>query len=174
LILITLLLTTTACAGTPTSAGDTKAGGVVQSAAEPSAAAVSPTSVVASAAIRISVAFKVDPRLSGGSYGGERWVAPRAFSSAVQQGPEARVEAKVKGFDARGAPVRIDPTWTAADPTMVIVSPVSPGATDHVAIAVTRAGETKLTIAALGVAKELRVKATSAPNGQGIQLTISQ
>lgn len=92
----------------------------------------------------------------------------------MQEGKEATVEAKVEAVDAKGQPVHTSPTWTAADPAMVVVSPISPGATDHVRITVTRAGESELTVAADGVSKELLIKATSVANGRGMQVAISQ
>ncbi len=144
-----------------------------QTASSPTVVPVSPSQPAATG-VRLKVLFKLDPRLSGGTYGGEHWVSPPTFTNAVQGGKEATVDASVEGLDSRGAAVRIGPTWSAEDPSMVVVSPVSPGATDRVQISVTRAGETTLTIAALGVSKVLRIKATTLTEGRGLQVAISQ
>jgi hypothetical protein len=146
--------------------------GAQQAASQSKVVPASP--IPAASAIRLTVSFKLDPRLSGGTYGGEHWVSPATFTSAVQEGKEATIDAIVKGLDSRGAPLRIGPSWTAEDPSMVAVSPVSPGEIDHVQITVKHVGETKLTIAASGSSKVLRIKATSAANNRGLQVTISQ
>ena len=138
------------------------------------AAPAAPPPAAAATGVRLKVLFKLDPALSGGTYGGEHWVSPPTFTNAVQGGKKATVDAMVEGVDSRGAPVRIGPTWTAADPSMVVVSPVSPGATDRVQIAVTRSGETTLTIEALGVSRVLRITAESLAGGKGLQVKISQ
>jgi hypothetical protein len=171
---IALLVAVDACATAADSAVMPATAGRSQQTASPPKPVPAPSSLPAQAGVRLNVSFKLDPRLSGGTYGGERWVSPPTFTSVVQEGKEATVDAVVKGLDSRGAPLRIDPNWTAADPSMVIVSPVSPGQTDHVQITVKHVGETKLTIAALGVSKELRIKATSDAGSGGLQVTITQ
>jgi hypothetical protein len=50
------------------------------------------------AAATINVAFKLDPRLSGPTYGGERWVSPPTYTAASAQDV---VEAGL-ALDARG------------------------------------------------------------------------
>jgi len=109
----------------------------------------------------IRLSFKLDPRLAGGTYGGERWVSRQVYASAVQPGPEITVEAKVLGLDENGKPLRINPQWAPADPQMVVVSPVVPGQFDHVRISVKHLGESKLTVASEVVAQELLVRAKS-------------
>ena len=173
LLASTLLLGVTACAAAPETAVATKAEAVVQQAATQPKAVAAP-SLPAASRTRIEVSFKLDPRLSGGTYGGEHWVSPANFSSAVQAGTEANVEVRVRALDSLGAPMTIGPTWSAADPTMLIVSPISPGATDHVLITVKRIGETKLVIAASGATKVLCVKASAVANGRGVQVDIAQ
>ena len=71
----------------------------------------------------ITVLFKLDPRLSGGTYGGERWLSPPTFTSAAQGGTVGTVDARVKGVDDKGRPVDIVPEWTATNPEMVTVTP---------------------------------------------------
>src|SRR5689334_19249650 len=103
--------------------------------------------------------FKLDPRLAGGTYGGERWVSPPTYSIATQRGPESTVEIKVEGVDSKGKPVRIHPKWSASDPQMVTVSPVSANRQDHIRIAIKRPGESKLEVTAEDLLKELVVRA---------------
>jgi hypothetical protein len=170
---IALLVAINACAAAGDLAAMPATAGSSQQGAPPKPAPAS-SSLPAQAGLRLNISFKLDPRLSGGTYGGERWVSPPTFSSVVQEGKEATVDAIVKGLDGRGAPVRIDPNWTATDPSMVIVAPVSPGQNDHVQITVKHVGETKLTIVALGVSKELSISATSDASSGGLQVTITQ
>ena len=114
----------------------------------------------------ITVSFKLDPRLSGGTYGGERWVSPPTYTGANAQDT---IEARVGGTNANGRPVRISATWTASDPEMV---PVTPGQRNEFRITVKRTGESNLTVASQGVSKELVVKAKNL--GNAIQVEITQ
>ena len=114
----------------------------------------------------ITVSFKLDPRLSDPTRGGERWVSPPTYSGANAQDT---VEARAQGIDAKGRPVRINPRWTPSDPEMVTVSP-SEG--DAVKIKVNRAGQSSLQVTAQGVSKELSIKA--AYRGTFIQVEIAQ
>lgn len=117
----------------------------------------------------IRVSFKMDPRLSGPTYGGERWFSPPTFTSAVQEGTVGSVDVRVLGTDAAGKPLGIVPEWTASDPDMVMVTS---GQQDQFRITVKRTGESKLIVASQGIAKELVVKAKSV--GNGIQVEVSQ
>lgn len=173
LIASALVFGMTACAAEPGLPGATKTGvSAPQEAIQPKTASA-PLKPSAAGA-RIEVSFKLDPRLSGGTYGGEHWVSPPTFSSAAQLGTEATLETRVRVVDNQGVPVKTALSWTAADASLVSVSPVSPGETDHVQITVKRIGETKLVITAAGATKELRVKATAIANGRGIQVDIAQ
>lgn len=142
---------------------DSEAGVVQQQAAEPSV--VNPTLPLED--IRIS--FKLDPRLSGSTYGGERWIASSPFTSVAQVGTQATVEAKVEAVAQNGAPVRAAVEWTPADPEMITVAS---GENSQVKITVHHAGESKLTVASNGVSKQLLVKAKSV--GNATQVEISQ
>src|SRR5574342_139624 len=62
-------------------------------------------SAPAAALTRINVSFKLDPRLSGPTYGGERWVSPATYMGASAQDA---VEVRARTVDARGAPARSD------------------------------------------------------------------
>jgi hypothetical protein len=121
----------------------------------------------------VRVSFKLDPRLVGATYGGERWVSPSTYSGPAQPGPEATVEARVHGVDSRGRTVAIHPRWEAADPGLVVVAPVRPGELDHVRITVKHPGKTVVKLVAPGISRELSVQA-SAVGGHGIQLEIAQ
>ena len=115
----------------------------------------------------ITVSFKLDPQLSGGTYGGERWVSPPTFTGASGQDT---MEARVEGTTMKGLPVRISATWTASDPEMVTVTP---GERDGFRITVKRAGESRLTVASQGVSKELVVKAVK-KLGKALQVEVIQ
>jgi len=85
---------------------------------------------------------------------------------------EARVEARILGVDAKGAPVKINPQWTTADPNMVTVTPTLPSMFDQVLITVKHVGECKLTVKAQERSKELLVIAKAV--GPGMQVKIVQ
>jgi FKBP-type peptidyl-prolyl cis-trans isomerase len=144
-------------------APDSEAGIVQQQAAEPGAA----NSGVPLSDIRVS--FKLDPRLSGATYGGERWIASTPFTSLAQVGTQATVEVKADGVAKNGAPIRAAVEWTPADPEMISVAP---GENSQVKITVHHAGESKLTVASNGVSKQLLVKAKYV--GNATQVEISQ
>src|SRR5512139_3775537 len=93
----------------------TQAAPETRAAASPAAPAA-PASPLAG----LAISFKLDPRLAGGTYGGERWVSATTYTGAAAQDT---VDARVEGTDARGRPVKISPRWTPSDPEMVIVSP---------------------------------------------------
>jgi hypothetical protein len=97
----------------------------------------------------IDVAFKLDPRLAGGTYGGERWVTALPYTSGAQPGRRAVVEAKAAVPDA---------VWVASDPGMVEVSPAKAG---RVQIAVNHTGESTLKLTHGDAWTELRVRARS-------------
>ena len=140
------------------------------------ASAATPTAVHAAAprvqvlappaptAPRLSVSFKLDPRLAGGTYGGERWVSPPTFMGAAAQDT---VQARVDGFGAQGQRLKISPKWTASDLDMIDVTPGDGGVFN---IKVKRAGESTLEVAALGVSKVLAIKAEQKNNVMQVQL----
>ena len=115
---------------------------------------------------RINISFKLDPRLSGPTYGGERWVSPPIFAGAAGQD---RVEARVAVIDAKGRSVKISPKWTPADADMVEVTPNEGSA---VSIAVKRAGATTIALTVPGASRQLSVKAEH--TGKALQVQISQ
>jgi FKBP-type peptidyl-prolyl cis-trans isomerase len=114
----------------------------------------------------IVVSFKLDNRLSGATYGGERWVAPSTFMGATAQDT---IDARANGVDAKGISTKINPQWVPSDAEMVTVSP-SQG--DQVKIVVHGAGESRVAITAQAFTKELVVKAKNL--GKFIQVEITQ
>jgi FKBP-type peptidyl-prolyl cis-trans isomerase len=103
----------------------------------------------------IRFSFKLDPRLTSGVYGSERWVSQFPYMGATAQD---RVEAKAVGIDAKGTPIRGNPGWIAADPEMVTVSPPEGEA---VTINVKRDGESRLFVNVQGISRELIVHAAT-------------
>jgi FKBP-type peptidyl-prolyl cis-trans isomerase FklB len=144
-------------------AADSEVGIVQQLAADP----VPANSTAPLGDLRIS--FKLDPRLSGATYGGERWIASTPFTSLAQVGTQATVEVKADGVAKNGAPVRAAVEWRPADPEMITVAP---GENSQARITVHHAGESKVTVASNGVSKQLLVKAKYV--GNATQVEISQ
>jgi FKBP-type peptidyl-prolyl cis-trans isomerase len=117
----------------------------------------------------LRISFKLDPRLSGPTYGGERWIASSPFTSLAQVGTQASVDAKADGVAKNGAPLRTAVQWTPSDPEMITVAAAED---TQVKITVHHAGESKLIVASNGISKELRVKAKYV--GNTTQIEISQ
>jgi hypothetical protein len=123
----------------------------------------------AAAPTGIKVSFLLDPRLTQGSYMGERWVSPPTYTT-VQEGKTCTVEAHVPVIVSKGKrKKKITPRWIPSDPGMVTVSP-SVG--NRVKITVRRDGESKLKVAVPGAFTELSVKAAYQDNA--IRVDISQ
>jgi FKBP-type peptidyl-prolyl cis-trans isomerase FklB len=118
------------------------------------------------AASDIRFSFKLDPRLAGGTYGGERWVSGPAYTGI---GGQNTVEVRAKVLDAAGRPLNISPKWVPDDPAMLSVSP---GDGQQVTITVQRAGESRLKVTSQGVTKELSV--TAAVRNDVLQVQIAQ
>lgn len=116
----------------------------------------------------IKLTFKLDPRGTASLYMGDRWVCPPTYYR-TGEGPECSFEATIQGINTHGKATRITPTITAADPSMVTVSP-GPGKT--VQITVHRAGQTTLDVAALGLSKKLPLNAQ--PYGPTLAVEVYQ
>ncbi|QKX18829.1 FKBP-type peptidyl-prolyl cis-trans isomerase N-terminal domain-containing protein [Microbulbifer sp. YPW1] len=116
----------------------------------------------------IKVSFKLDPRLTRGVYMGDRWVSLPTYTGARQIGSEYTLEAKAAGLVEEGQEVRIVPEWSVSDPDMVTVTPTENGA---VQISVSQAGESRLTVAANGVSRELRIKAVSEDGAMVVEVS---
>lgn len=117
------------------------------------------------AASDIKFSFKLDPRLAGGTYGGERWVARPTYTGI---GGQSIVEVRARVFDAVGRPTNVSPTWIPDDPAMVSVTP---GDGMQVKITVQGAGESKLRVAAPGFFRELSIKATVTNDVMQVQIS---
>ena len=118
------------------------------------------------AASDIKFAFKLDPRLSGGTYGGERWVSPSTYTGLRAQNT---VDVRARVFDTAGMPVNISPEWKPDDPDMVSVAP---GDGERVTITVQGTGESRLKVTANGATRELVIKAKS--ENDALQMEILQ
>jgi hypothetical protein len=134
--------------------------------AAPGPATADPRPAPAAGEPRIQVVFKLDPRLSGPTYGGAHWVSPPTFHGAAAQDV---VEARASAVDARGRRVKGSPRWKPSDPEMVTVTPLRG---DRVAIAVRRGGESQVVVALGGAARTLNVKAARVDGAW--QVSISQ
>jgi hypothetical protein len=119
----------------------------------------------------IRISYKMDARLSGPTYGGERWIVSSNFTGPVQTGKEATVEAKVDAVASSGASIAANAEWKPEDSGMVTVVP---GENKQVKITVHHPGETKLIVASDGISKQLLVKAKSLANGSATQVEISE
>jgi len=115
----------------------------------------------------ITISFKLDPRITRGSYMGDRWVSPPTYARVGEE-KELTVDAKVRGLDAKGRPKDISPTWTPSDPDMVTVTP---GQGNQVLITVKHAGESSLTVTYGVVTKKLDIKAVRQNGGLRVDIT---
>jgi hypothetical protein len=118
------------------------------------------------AASDIKFAFKLDPRLSGGTYGGERWISPPTYTGLRAQNT---VDVRATVFDTAGMPMNINPEWRPDNPAMVSVAP---GDGERVTITVQGAGESRLKVTADGASRELLITAKS--ENDALQVKISQ
>jgi FKBP-type peptidyl-prolyl cis-trans isomerase len=117
---------------------------------------------------RLTVSFKMDPRLATGTYGSsDRWVSPPTYTRVGDENT-CTVEARVLRLDAHGKPVTVRPTWTATDPEMVVVTPSEGNA---VTILVQRAGESRVRVDSEGVSKELTIKAAHRNNALHVDIS---
>ena len=114
----------------------------------------------------IQLSFKLDPRLSGATYGGERWVSPPTYQGSSGQ---SIVEAKGSLMDASGRPTKATIDWKPSNPEMVTVSPAGG---EKVTITVKRVGESSLTLTSGAVSRKLSVKAVDRNGAR--QVTITQ
>jgi len=117
---------------------------------------------------RILISFKLDPAITRSQYMGDRWVSPPIYTSTLQPGDRATVEASVRGVDAAGMQIPIEPTWSPADPAMVSVTPADGSV---VKITVRGAGESRLRVTSGAVSKDLNVKAVHKNNGTQVEIT---
>ncbi len=121
----------------------------------------------------IKVYFKLDPELTRGLYLGDRWVSPRTYTSVLQPGKQATVEARTEGQDARGRRLirYLSAEWLPADPDMVTVSP-GPG--NEVRIIVHHAGESAVEVKSGEISTTLSIRATYRDQANRTQVAISR
>jgi hypothetical protein len=120
----------------------------------------------AGAVTRLSVWFKLDPRLTRGLYMGDRWVSPPRFKTPPQ-GKPAVVAALSEGMDAAGKRFDVAADWVPDDPGMV---EIARGAAGEVSIRVKRAGRSTVRISFRDVARELVVEATEKDGTLSVQV----
>jgi FKBP-type peptidyl-prolyl cis-trans isomerase len=116
----------------------------------------------------IVISLKLDPAITRSQYMGDRWVSPPVYTSTIQPGDRATVEAGVRGVDAAGRQVPIEPRWSPSDPAMVSVTPADGRV---VKITVRGAGESRLRVSSGGVSRDLTVKAVSKNGGTQVEIT---
>jgi hypothetical protein len=108
---------------------------------------------------RMTVFFKVDPRIASGNYGGDRWL--NAPYTRVGEGKTCTIEARSQGAGAV--------TWTASDPEMVTIAP---GQGKQITLTVRHAGESRVRVSSDATATELTIKAVY--RNDTLQVEISQ
>lgn len=103
------------------------------------------------------ISFKLDSRLSGGTYGGERWVPPPY--GPISYSGIYTLEARTYYIDSDGRQVGINAEWIPADSNLVTVAP---GTGEQVTITIQGIGETSVLVkTAQGISKTLHIKATA-------------
>jgi hypothetical protein len=102
----------------------------------------------------VRVSFKVDPRITQGHYHGDRWVSPPTFTLIVQAASPV-VSARAH-LAQDGGLMDASATWTAADPSMIAISPAEG---HEVAITILTAGQSAITVATAQGSNELAVTA---------------
>ena len=117
-------------------------------------------------ATKITLSFKIDPRVLGPTYGGEHWVSTPTYTGAQAQDA---VETTARAVDARGAPVKTEPEWTVSDPELLTVS--SPRG-KRVTITAKRPGTSTVTVKAGWASRTFTFKAEK-PDGIW-RVTVSQ
>lgn len=117
----------------------------------------------------IQVEFKLDTRITGSLYMGERWVSPSTYDT-VQPGAIFAVEARAQLVDEDGRPLQSDIEWMPADPGVVAVTP---GQGNQVTIQIRGAGETSVQVISQGIAKTLAITATYQDDAIRVKITQS-
>ena len=121
--------------------------------------------VAAVAPATINCSFKLDPRVSGPTYGGERWVSPRTYTGASAQDT---VEARALAVDAKGRRVHAGVEWTSSDPDVVTVAPARG---EQVRITARLAGESTVTVRSGAASRRLTIKVAQANGAWQVSIT---
>jgi hypothetical protein len=125
----------------------------------PATSSLAAAEKAAPAAAAIQLSFKLDPRLAGPTYGGERWVTPPVYQGA---GGQDTVVVRASAVDARGSPVKAGLDWTPSDPQLVTVTPARG---EQVKVTVKRPGQSALTVKSGEATRKLTIQASQAKNG---------
>jgi len=104
----------------------------------------------------LQISFKLDSRLSGPTYGGERWV-PAPYGPIAYSGTYT-LEARTYRVDSLGVQIAVDAEWIPEDPKLVTVSPARG---NQVTITLQGLGETSLLVKTEGTSKKLYIKTTA-------------
>ena len=117
----------------------------------------------------IQVAFKLDPRITGGLYMGARYVSAPVFRTARQGGSTLTLEARAQHLGATGGSLGISADWTPANPAL---ADASPRRGQDVTLTIRCGGPSGIRVASQQAVRELRVQPIC---GDGtIQAEISQ
>lgn len=115
---------------------------------------------------RLSVTYRLDPRVTRGLYLGERWVSPPEFRF-VQPGSEYVVVARLQQIDPYGDRTDLNGQWAASDPEMVAISRDAPG---QVTLVVRRPGESRVTVTSGTESKVLHIHARQTPEAMDVSI----
>ena len=110
----------------------------------------------------MQIAFRLDPRLTRGSYIGDRWVSPPTYIRVLQH-PGQSIEARTQWLDATGRPIAIDTEWVSADPAIASVS--TGDVWGEIAITIAGEGTTAIDGRAGSTSKRMVVTATKRSDG---------
>lgn len=104
----------------------------------------------------IQILFKMDSKLLGPTYGGERWVSPPTYEILVGEGAPYSIEAKAVAYgqDAVQQPVSLD--WVSENPEMVSITSIKG---KMVRITVQGEGQTQIQVSGPDFSKTLTVRA---------------
>jgi hypothetical protein len=114
------------------------------------------TALLAATVRKITVAFKLDPSLLGGTYGQVPWVSPLVYQGVRGQ---KTVKARAGGIDSNGGVITyLVVKWIPENPTMVAVSPRE---ASLVTITVRKPGQSRLRMVYGRLSKTLLIRAVS-------------
>ena len=116
----------------------------------------------------LSILYKSDSRMVGGTYAAPHWLKGPRFTSAVQPGAMGIVDVKVRGLDATGKLMPVTAEWTVADPDRITVAP---GRAGEFRLTVGKAGESTLRVSSRGVYAELLVKSKDLGDATQVEIT---
>jgi len=119
--------------------------------------------------VEIRIFFKLDSRLLGPTYGGERWVSPATYGPIHSSDKTYAVEIRAEALDKDGKSLPVDFEWTPENPEMITVLQGQDG---QVTMTIQNIGESHVKVTTQNSSKSLLIKAQYANNG--LQVEISQ